>query len=170
MDGWDGWSDGPITPASNNWTELPCVSTTTIDEAIIKEAVSVGRVCLNDDNNSKKMKAAVLTPIGIPRPSSTELILLSFNKSLGILPLSIPTIIGDSSPRESSGWDSPDESETLSRLNIQDSMTPNKDQSHWPITVITALKCILRLESDEVMLKIADNYECAKCAHFLCAL
>lgn len=96
MDGWDGWSDGPITPASNNWTELPCVSTTTIDEAIIKEAVSVGRACLNDDNNSKKMKAAVLTPIGIPHPSSTELILLSFNKSLGVLPLSIPTIIGDS--------------------------------------------------------------------------
>lgn len=122
IDGWDGWSDGPITPASDSWTELPRVSTTTIEETIIKEAIFIGRARLNEDNNIKKLKAAVLTPMGIPRPSNTELILLTFNKSSGVLPLSIPSILGDSFSPDSVNWDNPSKNDGPLRPNLQESL------------------------------------------------
>lgn len=129
MDGWEGWSDGPIAPASDGWTKLSRMSTTTVDASVIREAVKVGRACTNDFSNNKKMKTAVLTPMGMARPSNTELLLLSFNKSSGALHLSLPTTIGDSSLQKSTGWDSPDESETLWRLSIREFMAARQGHS-----------------------------------------
>lgn len=125
IDGWDGWSDSPVAPASDGWTEQPCISIVTTDASAIREAIKVGRACLNEFSNNKNIKAAVLMPLGMARSSNTELLLL-FNKSSGALPLSLPTTIGDTSPQESIGWDSLDESETLSNLSIQEIIAPDK--------------------------------------------
>lgn len=100
IDGWDCWSDGPVTLVSDNWTEQPRITTNTVDASVIRSAVEVGRARMNETTIIKKIKAAVLTPLRMACPSCTELLLLSFNKSHVALPLSL---LSTTSSPESTG-------------------------------------------------------------------
>lgn len=79
-DRWDRWSDAPVAPASDEWTGSPYSTTPRMEASSVRSAVEVGRACLNEINN-KKLKVAILTPLGIECPSSAELLMSSFNKS-----------------------------------------------------------------------------------------